>query len=723
MSLQSGGSGNSTSTLHLAALAAIAAMLGLGAGAAAVYLVLRREADGLRNLEICSPSPSTVVRSPSNSSGVVPLFDSVQRWLRTNSGREGGSSTFGSNIGSARSNGRVSRHSRLSIMSNPPSPEADLCHPDVAPVTQNSRLDAVGGMPLTDWEIQESEIEICKRPDGSLWHLGAGSYGQVFKAMRSGSQPVAVKVFPSDATEIQLADFQKEVVILKSCRDRNIVQFLGACVTDTQTCLVTEYMECGDLYNGLHRNDQSDMLTWYRRSSTVHAPCSRKTATHGLGRHIALDIARGLHFLHTHRIVHMDVKSPNVLLGHKYIAKLADVGLAKFLHKDYLSAAKSVGTFAWSAPEVLMGGRCSEKVDIFSFGVVLWEIVTGESPSRGRLRQVRVPDECSEAVADLISACMEADPSSRPSASDIVDMLSATGNEAALRSAADRRKEKRSEIHLGPGSAKVMGELLRHAALLGIADYTHSDALLAVSYQDDFKLYHRYISEMKLCMEDGRPPAKGTPKHSRLLELVASTRSLLSAFLAENTDTAMELRNVDMTKGGRQQGSDAPDIAEVALDNKTTLGTREEVDWRPTLEAMQLAPGQAAAVMEARASVTMKVEELTQQRRELIQELQTLAAGGPDSGYTSAVEKTEQLRKNMANEGNIQHEYHYWFFCAMLTPIQEACVEIKCHPFFPDSMALSDLIVKDAVEALGNAQCSTASAAKMAGTVTSATAL
>ena len=128
--------------------------------------------------------------------------------------------------------------------------------------------------------------------------------------------------------------------------------------------------------------------------------------------------------------VHMDVKSPNVLLGRNNLAKLADVGLAKFLHKDYLSVAKSVGTFAWSvspsdnfvswpagaahastraathagwtswhclvvdmfrlltrcvirrqAPEVLMGSRCSEKVDIFSLGVVLWELVTGKPTS------------------------------------------------------------------------------------------------------------------------------------------------------------------------------------------------------------------------------------------------------------------------------------------------------------------------------------------------------
>lgn len=72
-----------------------------------------------------------------------------------------------------------------------------------------------------------------------------------------------------------------------------------------------------------------------------------------------------------------------------FTAKLADVGLAKLQHKDYLSAHQAVGTFTWSAPEVLLGERCTEKVDQFSFGVVLWEVVTGEKPARGRLRSVR----------------------------------------------------------------------------------------------------------------------------------------------------------------------------------------------------------------------------------------------------------------------------------------------------------------------------------------------
>jgi len=560
-------------------------------------------------------------------------------------------------------------------------------------------------MPLSDWEIREEDIEICRRPDGNLWHLGAGSYGQVFKAMRGGVQPVAVKVFPSDATDMQMAEFQKEVVILKSCRDRNIVQFLGACVTDTQTCLVTEFMEMGDLYNALHRGEKAGMLTWYKKSSVPNAP-RPNPPVQGLGRRIALDISRGLHFLHTHRIVHMDVKTPNVLLGRTYIAKLADVGLAKFLHKDYLSAAKSVGTFAWSAPEVLMGGRCSEKVDIFSFGVVLWEIVTGESPARGRLRSVRVPEECSEAVADLIAACMEADPADRPSAREIVEMLSATGNERALQSAADRRKEARAEV--GAISARVLDDLCRHAGVVGVKPFTRSDAVLAAAMKDNLRLYKCYLAQLTAVMPGGEAPARDTPQHARMMELVSSFRQLLGAYLAEFTDTTMELRNININQANRPAGdADMPDSTQSAIRDGqiSTLGKREEtVDWRPSIAAMKLSPEQLAAVLEARSTVTFKIEELTQERKELISSLHGLAMSGQDDGYGSAVDKTDELRRNMKQEGTVLHEYHYWFMCVMLTPAQHAACELASLPFFPDPMAISDTIVRDAVHAMAGAK-------------------
>ena len=72
----------------------------------------------------------------------------------------------------------------------------------------------------------------------------------------------------------------------------------------------------------------------------------------GLGRRIALDVARGLHFLHSRKIVHFDLKSANILLARDNTAKIADVGLAKIMHRQFLSSLYNVGTFAWSAPEV-----------------------------------------------------------------------------------------------------------------------------------------------------------------------------------------------------------------------------------------------------------------------------------------------------------------------------------------------------------------------------------
>lgn len=76
------------------------------------------------------------------------------------------------------------------------------------------------------------------------------------------------------------------------------------------------------------------------------------TQTPALGRRIALDVARGLHFLHSRRLVHFDLKSANILLARDHTAKIADVGLAKIMHRQFLSTLYNVGTFAWSAPEV-----------------------------------------------------------------------------------------------------------------------------------------------------------------------------------------------------------------------------------------------------------------------------------------------------------------------------------------------------------------------------------
>ena len=197
-----------------------------------------------------------------------------------------------------------------------------------------------------------------------------------------------------------LDSFHQEIAILRACRDANIVQFQGAYLGPEETLLVTEYMEGGDLMS----NIAAGRVTWWRR-----------------GRKIAIDVAKGLCFLHARRIVHFDLKSPNILLTRDGTAKIADVGMARFISKDFVTGV--VSTLAWSAPEQLWRTLCSEKCDIYSYGIVLWEICTGEKPVRGQLRDVNVPQECPEEVRNLMLQCLETRPSRRPTAVQIVQTL------------------------------------------------------------------------------------------------------------------------------------------------------------------------------------------------------------------------------------------------------------------------------------------------------------
>ncbi|KAL4529628.1 hypothetical protein Ndes2437B_g08800 [Nannochloris sp. 'desiccata'] len=261
-------------------------------------------------------------------------------------------------------------------------------------------------MPFSDWEVHPNELEVIKRPDGSGadWELGRGAWGRVYKALRGGVQPVAVKELQIGSSggmqQMSVDAFKQEIAILRGCRDANIVQFQGAYLGPDQTLLVTEYMEGGDLM----ANIAAGRVTWWRR-----------------GRKIAIDVAKGLCFLHNRRIVHFDLKSPNILLGRDGTAKIGDVGMARILVREYVTGV--MGTLSWSAPEMLWGTKCTEKADIYSYGIVLWEICTGEKPVRGQLRDVKVPEECPEQVRILMLQCLDTRPSRRPSALQIVERL------------------------------------------------------------------------------------------------------------------------------------------------------------------------------------------------------------------------------------------------------------------------------------------------------------
>ena len=166
----------------------------------------------------------------------------------------------------------------------------------------------------------------------------------------------------------------------------------------------------GDLRRAIDK-DPGGLMHWSRR-----------------GKSVALDIARGLTALHACNDIHRDVKSKNVLLigplDGPPVAKLADVGVAATLTSGYLSASQTVvGTLAWTAPEMMMGRPCCPKVDVFSFGILLWEMATGGLPRRGFVVMPPPSERCPQELIDLIQACTHETPALRPSAKQLYERI------------------------------------------------------------------------------------------------------------------------------------------------------------------------------------------------------------------------------------------------------------------------------------------------------------
>ncbi|PRW39133.1 cytochrome P450 chloroplastic isoform C [Chlorella sorokiniana] len=268
-----------------------------------------------------------------------------------------------------------------------------------------------GGGSLWEHVIQPSAIEYCRLPSGKLHLLGEGASGQVYKAKLRG-ETIAVKEIDLGASEANRRTFLTEAVQLQRLRHAAVVGFVGVSVRGRTGLLLMEYCEGRDLYNALPLQAAGGsgerLFGWWR-----------------LGRRVAFDLARALNYIHSQGVVHMDVKSSNCLLTAAGSAKLGDCGLARLQTRTHLSDLDViVGTYAWVAPEVLMGGRqCSSAVDLFSFGVCLWEIVTGERPQRGFLRPPVVGVECPQEVANLIASCTSPDPQERPTARQAMEQL------------------------------------------------------------------------------------------------------------------------------------------------------------------------------------------------------------------------------------------------------------------------------------------------------------
>ncbi|GAA0186824.1 hypothetical protein LIER_34112 [Lithospermum erythrorhizon] len=195
--------------------------------------------------------------------------------------------------------------------------------------------------------------------------LGEGGFGWVYKGTLADGRVVAIKQLKIGGGQGE-REFKAEIEIISRIHHRHLVSIVGYCITDSQRMLVLDYVPNDTLYHHLHGKES--VMTWATRF---------KCATGS---------ARGLAYLHEDcnpRIIHRDIKSANILLDNNFEAKVADFGLARLsleLEAHTHVSTRVMGTFGYMAPEYATTGKLTEKSDVFSFGVVLLELITGRKP-------------------------------------------------------------------------------------------------------------------------------------------------------------------------------------------------------------------------------------------------------------------------------------------------------------------------------------------------------
>ncbi|GMH20685.1 hypothetical protein Nepgr_022526 [Nepenthes gracilis] len=196
--------------------------------------------------------------------------------------------------------------------------------------------------------------------------LGAGGFGCVYKGFLTDGREVAVKKLKAGSGQGD-REFRAEVEIISRVHHRHLVSLVGYCINDCERLLVYEFVPNNTLYHHLHAAGRP-VMDWALRVK------------------VAAGSARGIAYIHEDchpRIIHRDIKSANILLENNFEAKVADFGLAKLAEELDVNthvSTRVMGTFGYMAPEYASSGKLTEKSDIFSFGVVLLELITGRKP-------------------------------------------------------------------------------------------------------------------------------------------------------------------------------------------------------------------------------------------------------------------------------------------------------------------------------------------------------
>ncbi|XP_071710441.1 serine/threonine-protein kinase 54-like [Rutidosis leptorrhynchoides] len=294
------------------------------------------------------------------------------------------------------------------------------------------RIDTNVNRQRQDWEIDPSKLVIKSV-------IARGSFGTVHRGVYDGLD-VAVKLLDwgeeGHRTDAEIASlraaFTQEVVVWHKLDHPNVTKFIGATMGTSELniqadtghfgvprnscCVVVEYLPGGALKSFLIKN-------------------RRKKLAFKVVMQLALDLARGLNYLHTKKIVHRDVKTENMLLDKTRTLKIADFGVARIEASNPNDMTGETGTLGYMAPEVLNGSAYNRKCDVYSFGICLWEIYCCDMPYpdlsfsevtsavvRQNLRP-EIPRCCPNSLATVMKRCWDANPDKRPEMDEVVAML------------------------------------------------------------------------------------------------------------------------------------------------------------------------------------------------------------------------------------------------------------------------------------------------------------
>ncbi|XP_004297467.1 PREDICTED: putative receptor-like protein kinase At4g00960 [Fragaria vesca subsp. vesca] len=266
--------------------------------------------------------------------------------------------------------------------------------------------------------------------------LGQGGFGPVYKGKLADGRDIAVKKLAQGSSQGK-KEFMNEAKLLARVQHRNVVNLLGYCVHGVEKLLVYEYVVNESLDKLLFKPERRQELDWKRRYDII---CG---------------VAKGLLYLHEdshNRIIHRDIKASNILLDDKWVPKIADFGMARLFPEDQTHVNTRVaGTNGYMAPEYVMHGHLSEKADVFSFGVLVLELITGQRNSsfnlnvdeqslldwayklykKGRSLEIMDPTLAPSADADQVAMCIhvgllcvQGDPQVRPAMHRVVVILS-----------------------------------------------------------------------------------------------------------------------------------------------------------------------------------------------------------------------------------------------------------------------------------------------------------